>query len=72
MTAVTLRKELHSMIDTIPERSLYALRPLLSVLSEPLYTIETDLTPEEIAMIDEGMAEYYKNPSSFIPLENII
>jgi hypothetical protein len=37
------------------------------VLSEPLYTIETDLTEEEIAMIDEGMAEYRANPSNWIP-----
>jgi hypothetical protein len=39
-------------IEVIPERSLYALNPLLSVLCEPLYTIETDLTADEIAMID--------------------
>ncbi|MCL1994468.1 MAG: hypothetical protein FWG66_16110 [Spirochaetes bacterium] len=43
----------------------------LAVFSEPLYTIETDLTAQEIAMIDEGMAEYRKNPSSFVPLENL-
>ena len=71
MTTAVLRKELKSYIETMPERSLYALKPLLSVLSEPLYTIETDLTVEEIAMIDEGMAEYRKDPSSFVPLENI-
>ena len=71
MTAVVLRKELQSYIETMPERSLYALKPLLAVLSEPLYTIETDLTPEEISMIDEGMAEYRANPASFVPLENI-
>jgi hypothetical protein len=41
------------------------------VLSKPLYTIETDLTSDEIAMIDEGMAEYRKNPSSFMPLESL-
>jgi hypothetical protein len=29
------------------------------------------LTPDEIAMIDEGMEEYRKNPSSFVPLESI-
>ena len=33
--------------------------------------IETDLTSEEIAMIDEGLAEYRADPSSFILLENI-
>jgi hypothetical protein len=44
-------------------------------LNEPnkgrIYTIETDLTAEEIAMIDEGMEEYRKDPSSFVPLDNI-
>jgi hypothetical protein len=71
MTTSVLRNELKGYIEVMPERSLYALKPLLSVLSEPLYTIETDLTAEEIAMIDEGMAEYRKNPSSFVPLESI-
>jgi hypothetical protein len=69
MTATVLRKELQGYIETMPERSLYALKPLLTVLSEPLYALETDLTAEEIAMIDEGMAEYRANPSSFVPLD---
>jgi hypothetical protein len=34
-------------------------------------TIETDLMADEIAMIDEGMAEYRKDPSSFVPLDSI-
>jgi hypothetical protein len=46
MQTAVLRSELHSYIDALPERSLLALKPLLSVLSEPLYTIETDLTDE--------------------------
>jgi len=71
MTAATLKKELHEYIDAMPECSLYALKPLMLVLARPLYTVETDLTAEEIAMIDEGMAEYRANPSSFIPLENV-
>jgi len=71
MTAAVLRKELQSYIETMPERNLYVLKPLLSVLAKPPYTIETDLTAEEIAMIDEGMAEYRENPSSFIPLESL-
>jgi len=68
MTTAVLRKELQSYIETMPERSLYALKPLLSVLSDLPYTLETDLTKEEISMIDEGMAEYRANPSSFVPL----
>ena len=71
MNTAVLRKELQSYIETMPERSLYALKPLLTVLSEPLYAIETDLTPEEITMINEGMAEYRANPASFVPLEDI-
>ena len=71
MTAAVLRKELQGYIETMPERSLYALKPLLTVLCEPPYTIETDLTPEEIAMINEGMAEYRSNPASFVPLDRI-
>jgi hypothetical protein len=54
----------------MPDRSLVALKPLLSVLAEPLYTVEP-ASPEEIAMIDEGMEEYRKNPESFIPLESL-
>ena len=70
MTTAVLRKELHGYIDTMPDRSLSALKPLLSVLAEPLYMIEP-ASPEEIAMIDEGMEEYRKNPASFIPLESL-
>jgi len=69
-TAV-LRRELHGYIDTMPERNLHALKPLLSMLADPYYTVETDLTSKEIAMINEGMEEYKEDPSSFIPLENI-
>jgi len=70
MNTAVLRKELHGYIDSMPDRSLAALKPLLSVLAEPLYTIEP-ASPEEIVMIEEGMAEYRRNPSSFIPLEDI-
>jgi hypothetical protein len=39
-------KKLHGYIDAMPERNLAVIKPLLSVLSEPLYTIEP-ATPEE-------------------------
>jgi hypothetical protein len=72
MTTVTLRNELHTYIDNLPERSLYALKPLLSVLAEPLYTIETDLTSEEIGLIDEGMTEFQEHPENFITLKDYL
>ena len=72
MTAAILRKEIHSIIDVIPDQSLPAIKPLLTHLAydnwKPI--VET-ASPEEISMIDEGMEEYRKNPESFVPLDNI-
>jgi hypothetical protein len=66
MTAATLRKQLHGYIDTMPEKNLTALKPLLSVLAEPLYTIEP-ATPEESARAERRIREYHRNPASFVP-----
>jgi len=66
METAVLRDELHSYIDALPDRSLPALKPLLSLLIEPPI-IETDLTDEENAMIEESLAEYRADPSSVTP-----
>ena len=72
MADSALRKQIYDYIDSMSERNLRALKPLLSVLAEtPLYTVETDLSAEEIALIDEGMKEYRENPERFVPLENL-
>jgi hypothetical protein len=71
MTITALRSELKSIIDTMPERSLYALKPLLSVLSIDPVIIETDLTVEEKAIIEAGEKEFQKHPETFVPLESI-
>ena len=72
MTATLLRKEIHNIIDVIPDQSLPAIKPLLTHLAYDYWkpVIEA-ASPEEIAMIDEGMEEYRKNPESFIPLDSI-
>ncbi|MDR3324818.1 MAG: hypothetical protein LBS82_02350 [Spirochaetaceae bacterium] len=70
MQTAALRKELQSRIDAMPEHSLYALEPLITILTEPLFTIES-ASADEIAMIDERMKDYEKDPSSFVPLESI-
>jgi len=73
MTAAVLREELHTIIDTIPDRSLPALKPLLAHLADEYWKPVTEpASPEEIAMIEKGMAEYRKDPSSFVPLESIV
>ena len=72
MTAAVLRKEIHSIIDAIPEQSLPAIKPLLDHLAYDYWKpVIEPADPEEIVKIDEGMEEYRNNPDSFIPLENI-
>jgi hypothetical protein len=55
----------------MPERSLYALKPLLSVLSIEPVIIETDLTAEEKAIIAAGEKEFAEHPETFTRLQDI-
>jgi len=68
----TLRQEIHAVIDTLSDRNLYALRPLLSVLSDEPIVIETDLTSDEHALIAEGVKRYHEHPEEFVSLESIL
>ena len=64
MTA--LRQEMIDYIKEISEPELEALRPVLRLLaSSDRLIIETDLTDEEVAIIDEGYSEWKANPQSF-------
>jgi len=68
MTATALRKKLHGYIDAMPEKNLAVIKPLLSALSEPLYTIEP-ATPEESRKAEKRIREYHRDPSSFVPFK---
>jgi hypothetical protein len=61
---VDLKREAARYLDTLPERSLLALKPL--------YTIETDLTDEEDAIIDAGAKEHREHPENFISLDDYL
>ena len=68
MTAAVLRKELHDIIDVVPDQSLPAIKPLLAFLAEDYWKpVIEPASPEEAAMIDERVREYEKDPSSFKP-----
>jgi hypothetical protein len=72
MTTAVLRKELHTIIDTMPERSLPAVKPLLSYIVDDYWKpVIEPASPEEIAMADKRMKDYEKEPSSFISLKDI-
>jgi len=70
MTTTVLRKELHTMIDTIPEQSLSVIKPLLNFLSNDYWKpVIEPANPEEIEMVNERMKDYEKDLSSFKPLK---
>jgi hypothetical protein len=72
MTTAVIRKELHAIIDTMPERSLPAVKPLLSYIVDDYWEpVIEPASPEEIAMADKRMKDYEKDPSSFISLKDI-
>jgi hypothetical protein len=52
-------------IDAQPLREA---KPLLSVRDETEYAIETDLTEEEHALIEDSVRRYHDDPSSFVSL----
>jgi len=71
MTATVLRKEIHGIIDIIPDDSLSALRPLLTHLADDYWKpVIEPASPEEIAMCDERMQEYERDPSCFVSLKS--
>jgi hypothetical protein len=73
MTTTALRKELHTLIDTMPEQRLPALKPLLADMADRDWlVIETDLTQEEIAICETGAKEYREHPENFISLDDFI
>ena len=68
MAATSLRKKLQGYIETMPEKKLIVLKPLLKEMAEPLYTIEP-ATPEETRRAERRIKDYYKDPSSFVPFK---
>jgi len=72
MTTAVLRKEIHTIIDGIPDISLPAIKPLLTYLAHDYWKpVIEPASPEEISMCDERMRDYENDPSSFVPLDSI-
>ena len=70
MTTAVLRKEIHSIIDVIPDQSLSALKPLLTHLADDYWKpVIEPASPKEMAMVTERMEDYEKDPSSFVPFK---
>ncbi|GHV18415.1 hypothetical protein FACS18949_14320 [Clostridia bacterium] len=68
---MTMRQELHTYIDDMPEYKLIALQPLLRVMVDDRLIIETDLTDSEYSDIESELKAYAENPSIGVRLENV-
>jgi len=68
---MTLRQEIQTFIDDIPESKLIALKPLLVALLDDSIVIENNLTDDEKLIVDSGMKEYKSDPSKFISIDEI-
>ena len=54
----------------IPDRSLPAIKPLLTYIADDYWKpVIEPASPKEIAMCDERMKDYEKDPSSFVPFK---
>ena len=58
---IEVKQELHDLIENIPEKKLYALRPLLSMLADE----DDTLSEEEYLLLEECRKDRKKHPESF-------
>ena len=69
MTAI--RQRLRDYIDIMPEHRLAVVEPILATFADEAddFIIETNLTPEEIAICEAGRKEREEHPESFTDWE---
>ncbi len=69
MDNITIRKEIHQYIDEADERFLNLIYGMIKADQEEVYLDE--ISSEEIQLIEERLAEYYKNPNNGSSWEDV-
>jgi len=69
MDNIAIRKEIHQYIDEADERFLNLIYGMIKADREEVYLDE--ISSEEIQLIEERLAEYYKNPNSGSSWEDV-
>ena len=70
MTATASRKELHTMIDTMPDHFVQAMMPLVTCMTEEYWKpVIEPASPEAAKKAAKLFKEYEKDPSSFVPFK---
>jgi Putative addiction module component len=62
MDTTSIRQEIHQYIDGADERFLNLIYGMIKADKEELYL--EDVSSEEIQLIEERLAEYYRNPNN--------
>lgn len=72
MTETVLRKELHTMIDTMPDQFIRAMVPLVSYITEEYWKpVIEPANQEEIAMVEKRVKDYETDPASWTNIKAI-
>jgi hypothetical protein len=66
-----IRKEIHNIIDTIPEPNLHILRPLLDDFLTKDNTDDDVLSDEEIMLLDQCDRDRKEHPENFTSWEEV-
>jgi len=67
MIAAVSRKELHTMIDNMPDHFIQAMMPLVTCITDEYWKpVIEPASEEEIAIADERMKDYEKDPACFV------
>ena len=71
-TQSTIRQRLHDFINVMPEYSLPIVEPILAHFADEPIVIETNLSAEEKADIEEGRKLRREHPEEFISLDHYL
>ncbi|MDR3263643.1 MAG: hypothetical protein LBT30_04965 [Clostridiales bacterium] len=64
-----LRKEINDYINLIPDKKLSAILPLVEILAEDSFIVETNLTKNEKEIIKKGRIEFDKG--NYVTIDQI-
>jgi len=66
--ALTVRDEIQGMIDSMPERTLYALRPLILDAFANAPDSDDTLSDDEMKLLEQCRKDWKETPESFVSI----
>jgi len=72
MTETALRKELHAIIDVMPDQFIQAMMPLVACIAKEHWKPAIEpADADEIAMVEEAIRECENDPSAATPWRKV-